>query len=376
MRNYEHPYRIVMAVTNDLLTDQRVARSCAALNEAGFAVRLVGRNWPRNDKPARGYRVEKMRLLFKRKSFFYAEYNFRLFLKLMFCRFDMVYANDSDTLMGAYWGAKLRGKKLFFDAHEMFAEVPELVDRPKVKRFWERLERRYIPRVDGAVTVCQSIADEYERRHGVKMGVVRNVPERSVCEGEGDVERGLLLYQGAVNKGRGLDWMIHALEYLPECRLVVAGVGDELEKMKSLAAAKPWHERIVFLDRVLPAELRNLTRRAELGLCLLQNCGLNYYYSLPNRIGDFVSAEVPVLAIDFPEIRNVVSRYGVGALVGEQDASDARRLAAAVEQTLSDWRSMSSAERKGRFEKAQSDLCWDNDKEHLLKAVRAAKGEN
>ena len=62
-----------------------------------------------------------------------------------------------------------------------------------------------------------------------------------------------LLYQGAVNLGRGVDWAIDALEYLPQCRLVVAGRGDLLQAMQTYAAAKPWADRVLFLGHVPPA---------------------------------------------------------------------------------------------------------------------------
>ena len=166
-----------MAVTNDLLTDQRVDRSCRALQESGYAVTLIGRRLghasgfghtsnevAEKALDARPYRCVRMRLLFRRSALFYAEYNMRLLLKLLLMRADAFYANDSDTLPACCWAARLRGKKLLFDAHELFPDVPELVGKPRVQRVWKWVERTCLPRVDAAITVSQSVAEEYRRR--------------------------------------------------------------------------------------------------------------------------------------------------------------------------------------------------------------------
>ena len=80
--------RIVVAVTNDIVTDQRVARTCDALVEDGHSVMLIGRLLPDSKPLSRPYRVCRMRLLFRRSALFYAEYNIRLFLRLVTAKAD------------------------------------------------------------------------------------------------------------------------------------------------------------------------------------------------------------------------------------------------------------------------------------------------
>lgn len=381
--------RIIMAVTNDLVTDQRVDRSCLALGEAGYDVTLIGRCLPDSLPVSRPYRTSRMRLLFRRSALFYAEYNLRLMLRLLFMRADAFYANDTDTLMACYLAARLRRKPLFFDAHEMFPEVPELVGRPAVKRVWQRIEDFILPRIAkrsdmAAVTVCQSIADIYRERYNIQMAVVRNVPMHyetasadvssllaNVAEGQK-----ILLYQGAVNVGRGIEVVMQAMPLLPECHLLVAGVGDKYQELRQ--RAEEMHcGNISFLGRLEPAMLHSLTLHADLGLSLLENRGLNYYYSFPNRIADFVQAGVPVLATDFPEIHRIVDGFGIGTLVEPAPFDSKRRtsqwplpeeMAAIILDALHYWESLPDDEKKHHFATAALNLSWQNDKKILINA--------
>lgn len=356
-----------MAVTNDLVTDRRVLRHAATLGSTGYDVVLVGR--------------KELHVRSKRGWRFYAEYNVRLCWRLLRSKTDVVWANDTDTLLGSYVAvrvknmglgvrnfvsrSKVRRRLLVMDAHELFPEVPELVGRNRVKRVWECIERCIMPKCDALLTVCQSIADYYKGRYGVEMTVVRNVGKMKedlrVSNWQTRSEAPLLLYQGAVNLGRGVDWAIDALEFLPDCRLVVAGGGDLLEEMKAYAAAKPWAGRIEFLGRRTPEELERLTPLASVGLVMLEDKGLNYHYALPNRIGDFVAAGVPMVVSDLPEMAAVVNRYHVGAVM---EGTGARSLAQAVRRVLS--REWGEAD----FAEARKEMDWDKEKEKLLQMVR------
>ncbi|MBR1834509.1 MAG: glycosyltransferase [Bacteroidales bacterium] len=398
--------RIIVAVTNDLVTDQRVDRTCRALAGDGWAVTLVGRRTPSTPHqkgrkrvgaplnttggaPLSGgsppYGTRRMRLLFCRSAFFYAEYNLRLFLLLMFSRADCFYANDTDTLLAATLATRLRRKPLFFDAHELFPDVPELQGRPRVQAVWRWVERRCLPHVRQAFTVCQSVADEYRRRYGVQMTVVRNVPDRGEPPQVFNTNSTpshirTLLYQGAVNVGRGVGELIDVLQLLPECRLVVAGDGDCLASERRHAASVPWADRVQFLGRVEPERLHALTAQADLGLCLLQDLGLNYRYALPNRIADFAAAGVPILATDFPEIRRVLQHYGTGTLTsplpndksGDSYSHYLESLADDIRQALHYWDTLPPDERARRFAKAGEELNWQCEKHVLLTALHAA----
>jgi len=128
--------RILISVTNDLTTDQRVEKTCEALSEIGYDVLLVGRKLKKSLPIQRNYMTIRFRLLFNVGFLFYAEFNIRLFIFLLFTKKDLLFSNDVDTLLPNYIISKLQNKKLVFDSHELFSEIPELVHKKRVKNVW------------------------------------------------------------------------------------------------------------------------------------------------------------------------------------------------------------------------------------------------
>lgn len=339
-----------MAVTNDLVTDRRVLRHADALRETGYEVVLIGRHEVPT-RHSRGWR-------------FYLEFNMALQRMLRQLKPDAVWANDTDTLLGCWMAKAMTHAKLVMDAHELFPEVPEIQNKPFVKWVWRTLERGLMPRCDAMLTVCDSIAEHYRMRYGVSMRVVRNLgttpaaPAASVpSPAAPHPSLKTLLYQGRVNLGRGVDWAIDALEWLDGCRLLVAGDGDLLDEMKAYAKAKPWHDRVEFLGRLKPEALTALTPMADVGLVMLEDRGLSYHYALPNRIGDFVMAGVPMVVSDLPEMAAVVKRYRVGEVMRQ---ADAKGLAEAVKRVLAKDKTAYG------FDAARRDMDWNNEKKKLL----------
>jgi len=126
---------IIFTVTNDLTYDQRMQRICGTLAANGFTVTLVGRNLPLSIPLESAVYEQKRLFCFFKKGFpFYAEYNLRLFVFLLFAQYDAVCSIDLDTISAGCFATLIRRKKRVFDAHEYFTEVPELVPRPFVTK--------------------------------------------------------------------------------------------------------------------------------------------------------------------------------------------------------------------------------------------------
>ncbi len=328
--------RLVITVSNNLVTDNRVAKLVHYFDSEGMEVFVLGRNWPGGALPAnRKGQLRRFKLWVNKGPLFYALLNLRMFFWLLGHRFDLVLAVDMDTLPAAWLGARLKRRPVFMDSHEFFSESPELQHRPGVKRIWRNLEKFLLPRLNGGFTVSPGIVDLYQRLFGVDFDLLRNVPRRPA-----DLlplrELGahpVVYYQGALNVGRGLKEAIRAMTLLPGYKLHIAGSGDEEDVLRELVKELKLEEHVVFLGRLPFEELRAEAAKAHVGLCLLESMGLNYYHSLPNRLFDYPALGLPIIATNFPDMGRLVQEYNTGLLL---DSMEAEVIAAAIRRACED----------------------------------------
>lgn len=307
---------IVCAVTNDLVTDQRMQRICSTLATNGYEVTLIGRILASSPKLFdQSFKQVRLRCFINKGFLFYAEYNFRLLIWLLFHRFDIVNAIDLDTIAPAWLSARIKKTKVVYDAHEWFPECPEIVSRPRVYAFWNRMEQFFVPRMDAVYTVSAAIAAVLKEKYGKEVGLVRNMPTKAPTDAS-SFKSTYLLYQGALNIGRGLPELIAAMKFTNR-PLWIAGAGDIEAELKVLVRREKLESKVKFLGRLQPEDLRRITQEAWLGVNLLENLGYNYYYSLANKFFDYVQAGVPQICVDFPEYRAMCEEFPVAKLLSD-----------------------------------------------------------
>lgn len=317
--------RVILTVTNDLSGDQRIHKVALSLIKFGYLPVLVGRRLTHSVPIMRPYECLRFRLLINKGPLFYVTFNIRLFFYLMFVRAAVFLANDLDTLPAVFLAGKLRRKKIVYDSHEYFTEVPELVNRPRVKRVWELIEAWIFPRLTSVYTVNSSIAKIYTEKYDVPVRVIRNVPFAGLPEPvvgwlpDGFSDHPLIIYQGALNIGRGLDEMIRAMPLMEDFHLIIAGDGDIRVQLEALVRHLGVGDRVFFAGKVPLERLSWYTRQATLGMSLEQDIGLNYHFALPNKLFDYLQAGLPVIASNLPEIRQVVESVGFGVIVDRFD---------------------------------------------------------
>lgn len=355
---------IIFTVTNDLSYDARMHRVCGTLATNGYAVILVGRALPHSiPLETRLFQQKRLRCFFRKGFPFYAEYNLRLFFFLLFAHYDAVCSIDLDTLLAGCFAAIIRRKKRVFDAHEYFTEVPEVEGRFLVKKFWETVARICLPFYRHAYTVGPALAKIFEEKYGLKFGVVRNVPSSTppmtpLLKGEKDV----IFYMGALNEGRGIEFMLKAMQSLENVELWLAGEGDLSEKLRRLAAELNLGDKVKFFGYVKPEDLKTLAGRAWLCLNLLENRGLSYYYSLANKFFLSVQVGVPVLTMNFPEYRALNAQHEVAVLLDELSP---QLVANTVKKLLAD-RDFYERLRRNCLA-AREEWNWEKERETLLK---------
>jgi len=306
--------KIILTVTNDLTFDQRMIRICTSLAGAGYDVKLVGRKMAGSVPPStQPFGQKRINCLFKKGFFFYAEYNTRLFFYLLFKKADCLCAIDLDTILPVYFASRIKKTRRVYDAHELFCEMKEIVTRPGIYKIWKGIERFAVPRFQLGYTVNQPIAAEFKKMYKVSYDVVRNI---SLLEEYEEIPRQekFIIYQGAVNEGRSFETLIPAMATVGS-PLVICGDGNFMEEVKQLARKHVARSQVIFMGQMKPAELKNITRQAYIGITLFDKKGLSNYFSLANRFFDYIHAGIPQLCVDYPVYNELNTEYGVAVLV-------------------------------------------------------------
>ncbi|MBA3900826.1 MAG: glycosyltransferase, partial [Bacteroidetes bacterium] len=258
--------RIIVSVTNDLVTDQRVNKTCLTLSNAGYDILLVGRklkhSLPLEQKP---YKMHRMKLRFTKGPFFYAAYNLRLFFFLMTHKADVFFSNDLDTLLANYLAAKIKGKKLVYDTHEYYCYVPELICRPKVQKVWLFIERYIFPKLKWIFTVNDSIAGLYKSHYQIEPVVVRNVPMKKTFDSIPfkskaalglPEDKNIILLQGAgININRGAEEAVLAMQWVENAIFLIIGGGDVLPELKKMVKELGLGQKVIFKPKMPFADM-------------------------------------------------------------------------------------------------------------------------
>jgi len=342
--------------------------------KCGYEVILVGRSkYDSLPLLQRAYTTERLHLLFEKEAAFYAEFNFRLFFFLLFRKFDVLIANDLDTLLPNYLISKIKRIPLVYDSHEYFCGVPELENNHFARKCWLRIEKWIFPRLKHVFTVNDSIANLYKKQYNVDVKVVRNIPlkrERIITKTRMDLglpqDKQILLLQGAgINVDRGVEELIDAMQWISNALLLIIGGGDVIENLKMQASKLHLYDRIRFIPKLAFDELYNYTVLSDLGLTLDKNTNINYRFSLPNKLFDYISAGIPVLSSDLFEIRNIIEKYSIGEILIDLQPE---HIALHINQLLADEVKLAEFRKNTAF--ANQELCWENEEKELIKVYQ------
>lgn len=357
--------RINILVTNDIRFDQRMIRIAYTLHKSGYQIQMTGRK-KKNSAPLSDYpfQTHLIHCFFTKGIAFYLEFNLRLFIYLIKCRTSLIYAVDLDTMPASYLYHLVFSIPFVFDSHEYFTEVPELQKHPVKKKIWEILGKISIPAATFSFTVSESLAVQLKQKYKVPFITLRNVPSKKspvMIDLNQRRERRWIYYQGMLNEGRGIAFLIQTMVLLPSWTLILAGDGDEIIELKQLVKQLGLNKQVIFKGMIEPGELTELGKMAWIGINLLEKNSLSYYYSLANKTFDYMQARLPAIHIDFPEYRLLAKENKCILLLEKMDSS------LLVELIENAWRDTKWYESMlSDTEKAAATYIWEEEEKKLL----------
>lgn len=364
-----------MLLRNPYTHDTRVEKEARSLLQAGYAVTIVadGSEGLPAHETRDGVAVIRVPRLSRRiPGLRFFRHRRNLMRAMRASRPDVIHAHDSETLEPVGTVARRLGIPFVYDAHDLWlGRLFRGRSRMYValfKAYYRWVERTFLPRASGWMTVSGPIARHLERAYDIgPVEIVANVPERptgpvEVCDlrmlpGAERIPPGvpIILYLGLVISGRGIDELVAALPMVPDAHLVFLGGGAHAPVIQAEARRLGVIDRLHVLPPVPPDQVITYAGSATVGVSAAVPTCLNYRYSLPNKLFQPMAAGVPMVASDFSQVTEVVSGNDAGVTV---DMTDPGKIAAALNDVLSDperARQMGSNARRA----IETTLNWD-----------------
>lgn len=407
--------KVCMFVWNYFTNDARVQREATALTEAGYKVKVVcihdsfHKSMPK-EEIMNGFQIKRV----KRYTKFYVKSNRNLkkikqtlkdnkillmltipiliflspvyfILKLMkkiglfkgynvFCiflrmiregfteEFDIYHSNDLNTLPQGYICKSFRRKKLIYDSHEVQTSRTGYIG----KKYYY-LEKYLIKRIDKMIMTTDTRSDYNAKLYNIeKPEVIHNYPfivkpnksEKDLYEiANIPREEPILLYQGGIQQGRGIEKIVEAIPKFERGITVFIGDGRLKTKIENMVKEKELNNKVRFISKVPAVDLMKYTQHAYLGFQVLQNICFNHYSSLSNKLLEYIMMEVPVVSSNFPEMKNVVEGECVGITI---EPNNSNNIADAVNYLLNN--NDKYEEFKKNCKKALKKYNWDSEK--------------
>lgn len=208
--------------------------------------------------------------------------------------------------------------ELIYDAHELETETSGLKGFRKVLfKFYEKI---FIKSFRLIIVVSPSIEKWYRNKYGISNIItVMNCPYYQKVEKQDlfreefgiSADSKIFLYQGALFFGRGIDVLLEAFSEInnPKFTIIFMGYGEMEDEVRKYASL---YSNIFFKNAVHPSIVLIYTSSADVGISLIQNVCLSYYYCLPNKLFEYLMAELPCIVSNMDEMTKYVNENGVG----------------------------------------------------------------
>ena len=282
---------------------------------------------------------------------------------------DVYHSNDLNTLpQGIICSKILKRRYLIYDSHEVQSS------RTGYGKSAYYIEKFLIKFIDKMIMTNRTRAEYVKELYNIDLpNIVHNYPfytKDDSIENKYDIysmldiprDKPILLYQGGIQVGRGLDKIVEAIDKFNDGITVFIGDGKLKAEIVKMVNDKQLQEKVRFLNKVPVDELKYYTANAYLGFQVLNNVCFNHYSACSNKLFEYMMSKVPVVACEFPEIKKVVIEDQIGLVVDSHNPSE---IANAVNELLEN-KELHSMFREN-CTTAREKYNWNNEKEIFVK---------
>jgi glycosyltransferase involved in cell wall biosynthesis len=343
---------VAMLVRNPYTHDTRVEKEARTLTDAGYRVTVVadaGAGLPEREVRDGVAVIRVPRHPSSLPGIRFVLHQARLARVLRDLRPDVLHAHDSNALVPVALAARALDLPYVYDAHDLWLGRPRRERSPLYfalnQLYYTVVERLLVRRAAATLTVSRPIADHLARRYGLgEVALVPNYPEppgiltardiRALAGADGlEADRRIVLYVGGLMAGRGLEQLVDAMPHVEGGVLVFLGDGVLAASLRQRAAAAGIADRVRVIPPVPSSEVIDVAASADVGVSPIVPSCLNYRYSLPNKLFQYMAAGLAVVASDFPQVREVVQGAACGLVV---DTRRPTAIAEAINRLLRD----------------------------------------
>jgi glycosyltransferase involved in cell wall biosynthesis len=372
--------KICMTSFSNLPLDARIQKEASSLLAAGHEIILIG--FAKNIDEKKIIEEKNFRQIWYpfvqmasnsvlqrvKRVFCALRVGIQVYVRTLLTSADVYHSHEAYPLPVCFLAAKLRGKKLVYDAHELYQDGGWLSTAT--------LERLFVHKADAVINVNDARADVLQQRYGLKnQAIVMNCPSKKVPAKSARLRQMLdippddyvVIYHGGFYpKERALDELIRAVPFLPaNVRVVILGFDSKgvSKLLRNLVAELGLAGRAYILDPIPPAELVEFATGADIGIIPQVLVSDNQRFANPNKLFEYMASQLAVVATDTPTVTSIIRSYGIGEIFTEPRAEE---IARAIMKLVDDPAYLQACKDASR-RAAEEVFFWEKEEEKLLR---------